>query len=65
MRVRVDVSRCMANGLCEVIAEDVFDLGLTNAVVRVAVDPIPEERRAQMEEAVAQCPVAALSIHDD
>jgi ferredoxin len=55
----------MANGLCEVIAEDVFDLGLTNAVVRVAVDPIPEERRAQMEEAVAQCPVAALSIHDD
>jgi len=65
VRVRVDASRCMANGLCEVIAEDVFDLGLTNAVVRVAKDPIPEERRAEMQEAVAQCPVDALSIHDD
>jgi ferredoxin len=65
MRVRVDVTRCMANGICEGIAEDVFDLGMTNEVVRVAMDPIPEDRRAEMEEAVAQCPVEALSIHED
>lgn len=65
MRVRVDGSRCLGNGLCEEVAEDVFDLGLTNTVVRVAVDPVPEERRAEMEEAVARCPVEALSIHED
>jgi len=65
MRVRVDANRCMANGVCESIAEDVFDLGLTNAVVRVPNEPIAERRRPDMEEAVALCPVEALSIHDD
>jgi ferredoxin len=64
MRVKVDVAKCLGNGLCENTAEDVFDLG-DNTVVRVALEYIPEARRAQMQRAVEDCPVGALSIHDD
>jgi ferredoxin len=64
MRVTVDVNRCLGNGLCENTAEDIFDLG-DNTVVRVALDPIPEERRAEVQKAVDDCPVEALRIHED
>jgi ferredoxin len=64
MKVKVDVTKCLGNGLCENTAEDVFDLG-DNTVVRVTLETIPEERRAQMQRAVDDCPVGALSIHDD
>lgn len=63
LKIHVDTTKCLGNGFCEAIAEDVFDLG-DKTVVRVAVDPVPEARRTQMREAVQTCPVGALRIQD-
>lgn len=63
MRVHVDDNKCLGNGFCEETAEDVFNLGEKTSV-RVALDPVGEERRAEMEKAVEQCPVGALRIED-
>jgi ferredoxin len=53
VRVHVDTTRCLGNGLCKAIAEDVFGLG-ENTVVRLWVDPVAEERRRQMNQAVGE-----------
>lgn len=53
----------MGNGLCEAVAEDVFEVG-PDAVVRLLVDSVPEDRRDAMRQAVERCPVDALSIRD-
>lgn len=47
--------------MCEFIAEDVFLVG-DDGQGHVLVEDVPEVRRAQMKEAVAQCPTEALSI---
>lgn len=63
MRVRVDATKCLGNGFCEATAEDVFEVG-QDSVVHLLVDAVPERRRAEMEKAVEDCPVSALSIED-
>ena len=61
--MHADVNKCLGNGFCEATAEDVFEVG-QDSVVRVIVDTVPEDRRAEMEKAVEDCPVGALSIED-
>jgi ferredoxin len=64
MRISVDYTRCDGHGVCESIAEDLFEIGDDDAV-RVKVNPIPAERRAAGADAVAQCPKVALAIIDE
>ncbi|WP_445189146.1 ferredoxin [Pseudonocardia sp. Cha107L01] len=63
MKICVDTNKCLGNGLCEAAAEDIFEVG-KDAVVRVLVDAASEDRRADIEQAVEDCPVGALSIQD-
>jgi ferredoxin len=66
MRVTVDADMCEANGFCESIAADIFELG-DEDVVQIAggsKEPVPPDREIDVRAAVEQCPKAALRIVD-
>lgn len=63
MRVEVDHDRCEGNAVCLAIAPDLFDLDDEDYAV-VKVDPIPADDEGLAEQAIAECPRAALIRHD-
>jgi ferredoxin len=64
MRIEVDLGKCTGHGICETIAEDVFEVD-DDGSVRIHGDQRPESDRARMQQAVTQCPAAALSLVED
>jgi ferredoxin len=63
MRVEVDHDRCEGNAVCVGIAPDIFDLDDDDYAV-VKVDPVPTDQEALAEQAIAECPRAALLRKD-
>jgi ferredoxin len=63
MRVTVDADLCEANGFCESLAPDIFELG-DEDVVQIADGPVPPRREIDVRAAVDQCPKAALRLRD-
>ncbi|AHH15365.1 ferredoxin [Nocardia nova] len=61
MKVIVDFDQCEANGICVGIAPDVFELDDEDMLHVVTAD-VPDDRLADVEQAVAQCPKAALRL---
>jgi ferredoxin len=64
MRVTVDETLCEAQGFCESLAQDIFELG-DEDVVQIADGPVPADREIDVRAAVDQCPKAALRIQED
>ena len=63
MRVVVNSDLCEANEVCVGLCTEVFRLGEDDRVT-ILLDPIPENLRASVEEAVRSCPRQALSLRD-
>jgi ferredoxin len=63
MRVQVDRDRCEGNAVCVGIAPDLFDLDDEDYAV-MKVDEIPSDQEELAEQAVAECPRAALIRKD-
>ena len=63
MDVEVDLARCTGHGICESIAEDVFEVQ-DDGIVRIEGNEQPESDRDRMQQAVTQCPAAALRLAD-
>jgi ferredoxin len=63
MRVTVDETLCEAQGFCESLAPDVFELG-DEDVVQIADGPVSPDREIDVRAAVDQCPKAALRLQD-
>ena len=63
MRVIVDPDRCEGNAICVGVAPDVFDLDDEDYAV-VKLDPIPPDQVQLVEQAIAECPRAALQRQD-
>jgi ferredoxin len=63
MKVGVDLAKCTGHGICESIAEDVFEVQDDGTVVIHDAER-PESDRDRMRQAVTQCPAAALSLSD-
>jgi ferredoxin len=63
LRVEVDMNLCQSNGLCAIAAPDVFELG-DDDVLRYEPAPDPSQLAA-VEEAVRNCPVQAITAHED
>ncbi len=63
MRVEVDLNKCTGHGICESIADDVFEVQ-DDGIVRVLDNERPESDRDRMQHAVTQCPTAALRLVD-
>lgn len=60
MRINIDTTRCTGHGMCEVVAEDLFEVG-PDGMTHLLGDPGPD-RRGEIEAAVAECPTRALSV---
>jgi ferredoxin len=63
MRVEVDLDKCTGHGICESIAEEVFEVS-DDGIVVIHGNERPEADRERMQQAVTQCPVAALRLTD-
>lgn len=63
MRVVVDRDRCEGNAICVGIAPGLFVLDEDDYVM-VTKDPIPADEEALAEQAIADCPRAALTRKD-
>jgi ferredoxin len=60
MKVHVDMNLCQSHGECVFAAPDVFDLGDDD--VLTWKEDVDESRRAEVEQAVQVCPMAAIRI---
>ena len=63
MRVEVDLDKCTGHGICESIADDVFEVP-DDGVVVIHDNERPESDRDRMQQAVTQCPVSALRLSE-
>ncbi|MCA2252180.1 ferredoxin [Mycobacterium intracellulare] len=63
MKVKVDTTKCSGIGLCEVTAPSVFEIGDDGQAQAIKSEPAQDER-AEVEEAVNNCPTGALSIDE-
>ena len=63
MRVVVDRDRCEGNAVCVGIAPELFGLDDEDYAF-VTSDPIPADQEELAEQAIAECPRAALTRKD-
>ncbi len=63
MKVEVDLAKCTGHGICESLAEEVFEVQDDGTVVIHDAER-PESDRDRMTQAVTQCPAAALRLTD-
>lgn len=62
MQAAVDLTKCAGIGLCEVTAPNVFEVS-DDGQARVLGDEVAPEDVPAVQEAVANCPTGALSLH--
>lgn len=63
MKVVVNMDVCESNGLCEIAAPEVFQLG-DDDVLQVLNENPPEDLRAKVQDAVRKCPKQAITVED-
>ncbi|WP_216915829.1 ferredoxin [Nocardia noduli] len=63
MHVEVDHNKCAGLGICEFLAEDVFEVG-DNGLATIKPGELPQTDRDRLTQVVAQCPTAALRLQD-
>lgn len=63
MKVKADFDLCESNAICVGIAPDVFEVD-DDDYLQILDDEVTPENRGRIEQAVASCPKAALSIVD-
>jgi ferredoxin len=61
--VEVDLNKCTGHGICESIAEDVFEVQ-DDGSVHIDHEQAAELDRTKLSQAVTQCPAAALRLLD-
>jgi ferredoxin len=61
MHIEFDKDACIGSGICESIAEDVFQVG-DGGLMTVVTDDVADERRNEIEQAVSRCPTGAIRI---
>ena len=64
MKVNVDFDLCESNAVCMGILPEVFEVREDDFLYILDENP-PESLRAKLEECVASCPRAAISIAED
>jgi ferredoxin len=63
VKVEVDLGKCTGHGICESIAEDVFEVQ-DDGSVHIHDDAVSQSDRQLLQQAVTQCPAAALRLLD-
>jgi ferredoxin len=63
MRLEVDVDKCTGHGICESIADDVFEVQ-DDGLLIIDHDKAALSDQDLLQQAVIQCPAAALRLAD-
>lgn len=63
MKIHIDEGCCTGHGVCEGLAEDIFEVG-DDGLAHILQDP-SEDRREVIEQAVQQCPTLAISLEEN
>lgn len=63
MRILVDTDCCTGHGVCESILPEVFEVG-DDGIVHLLTTAFEESQRADLDEAVFECPTQALTLVD-
>jgi ferredoxin len=63
VRLEVDVDKCTGHGICESIADDVFEVQ-DDGLLIIDHDKAAISDRDLLQEVVIQCPAAALRLAD-
>jgi ferredoxin len=63
MRLEVDVEKCTGHGICESIADDVFEVQ-DDGLLIIDHDSAATADPDLLQQAVIQCPAAALRLVD-
>ena len=63
MRLEVDVDKCTGHGICESIADDVFEVQ-DHGLLTIDHEKAAASDRDRLQRAVIQCPAAALRLAD-
>jgi ferredoxin len=63
MRLEVDVDKCTGHGICESIADDVFEVQ-DDGLLIIDHDKVAVSDRDLLQQPVIQCPAAALRLAD-
>jgi ferredoxin len=61
MRVEVDLDKCTGHGICESIADDVFEVQ-DDGTVHIDENERPDSEHAGMRKAVTLCAASALGV---
>jgi ferredoxin len=61
MRVHVDMEKCIGSGMCTGFAPDVFELD-DAGTLRLLAETVPAHAEPAVGDAVACCPVEAISV---
>ncbi len=64
MKIKVDFDLCESNAMCEALAPDVFELD-DDDFLQLNTDEVTDENQQRVQQAVAACPRAAISIVED
>lgn len=64
LRIHVDFDLCESNAVCMDVAPDLFEVRDDDFLYVLNETP-PDDRRAEVEEAVARCPKQAISLVDE
>jgi ferredoxin len=64
MKVIADYDLCEANGLCESFAPETFELD-DDDNLNIIDDQVSDANKSFVQQAVAACPKAALSLKED
>ena len=63
MKVLVNIEKCIGSGMCTIISPSVFRLDEDGALI-ILKNQAAEEETASVKDAVACCPVGAISLVD-
>lgn len=64
LRVKADWAQCEGYANCVIAAPDVYDL-TDDGGVEILQSTVPEDRTAEVTEAVRSCPTGAIWVEDD
>jgi ferredoxin len=63
-KIKVDFDLCESNAMCEALAPDIFELD-DDDFLQLNTDEVTDENRQRVEQAVAACPRAAISLVEE
>ncbi|GAA3833937.1 ferredoxin [Nocardioides panacisoli] len=63
-KIKVDFDLCESNAMCEALAPDIFELD-DDDFLQLNSDEVTDENRQRVEQAVAACPRAAISLVEE